>query len=107
MPLPTAEFADDLASPVKASWHSIGLDFCLCVDEAHVSRLCDLSMQDHERLVEKKRYELEHHPVQKEVRCVISAFSMCPGIWFRSAQSLCHPVQKEVRCLCCSLRTMP
>ena len=25
-------------------------------------------MQDHERLIEKKRYELEHHPVQKQVR---------------------------------------
>jgi hypothetical protein len=24
-------------------------------------------VQDHERLIEKKRYELEHHPVQKQV----------------------------------------
>ena len=28
-------------------------------------------MQDHERLVEKKRYELEHHPVQKQVHTLI------------------------------------
>ena len=35
-------------------------------------------LQDHERLIEKKRYELEHHPVQKQVRHSICKMSLKP-----------------------------
>jgi hypothetical protein len=36
-----------------------------------------LLLQDHERLIEKKRYELEHHPVEKKVCPICCRFTSC------------------------------
>jgi hypothetical protein len=41
-------------------------------------------LQDHEVLIEKKRYELEHRPVQKQVCCLYKLDTPAIRIWYCS-----------------------